>query len=194
MIAYIAVFISFVSLCISALTFYRGSLKAQNEKVKKELMRSISLQALVVWDQMSAINSAQVSNYELNEYFFPSYKKNVLRLEELINQGVSIGLYNVIVGEREHALSLHSAFIQSLVQMETQNSDYTELSKWIPQHFAMGMVRLLNGCITFDPLLIPETESEVVEKVFSLKEIAWTYVLMEKGEAKLAQQSAAKSA
>ncbi len=177
MTAQIALAISFLSFFVSALTFYRGSTWAQIKRTKMEKMRLVVARGVVVWDQMQTVVTAKVNGFRLDPYFFPSYQRNVHRLEDAIDSAVAVGLFEDLVGVQEHALSLHSAFLQSLAHMEMLSPDGAEVDEWIKEHFTMGMVRLLDHCIHLHSYTLPtELRLRIAQDISGLRGKAWTYI------------------
>ena len=147
MTAQLALAISFLSFCVAAVTLYRGSLWAENRQAKREKMRLVAARCILIWDQHLTIRAMWESGNKVDPYVFPSYQRNIHRLEEALDGAVAAGLFEDLVSDREYAVGLHCAFTQSLAHMEKLDPEKAKLEEWIKEHFIMGMVRLLECCI-----------------------------------------------
>ena len=177
MTAKLALAISFLSFCVSALSFYRGSTWAQNRRTKREKMRLVVARSVLVWVQMQNLIVAKIGGYQLDPYFFPSYQRNIHRLEDAIDNAVAVGLFGDLVGSQEHALSLHTAFIQCLAHMETLSPESAELDDWIKQHFTMGIIRLLDRCIRLHPYTLPtKLRNRLLQRLSGIRDKASSYI------------------
>lgn len=177
MTAQLALTISFLSFCISTFTFYRGSTRAQNERIKAEKMRVVAARSVLIWDQMKTVMFAKRHGHQIDPYFFSSYQRNIRRLEDSLDGAVSVGLFGDLVGNQENALTLHNAFVQSLAHMETLDPEKAELDDWIKQHFLMGMVRLIDCCVRLHSYTLPKNlRVRLVQNLSGLKDEAWTYI------------------
>jgi hypothetical protein len=177
MMAQVALAISFLSFCISALAFYRGSERAQNKRIKAERMCLVSTRSILVWEQIQTVIAAKKGEFSLDSYFFPSYQRNIHRLEDALDGAFAVGLFSDLIGTRENALTLHLAFLQSLTNMEGLNPQNSELDEWIKQHFLMGMVRLLDQCMGNRSCHFPkDLKANLLPKISGLQEEAWNYI------------------
>ena len=173
-----ALIVSCLSFFISALTFYQNSEKSQIKRNKSSQMRIVAAQSLVLWDQINTIISIQVHKFEYDPYIFPSVQINAKRLEEDLDAAIGMGLLSEIVGDHKNSLALYVAFCQSLSYIiNLQDAENQPIEEWTKQHFVMGMIRLIDICINYEPDLIPSNiRSEISKKIDPLVEQSWTYV------------------
>jgi hypothetical protein len=175
--ANLALALSFLSFCVSALTFYRGSEWAQSQRAKREKMRVVATRGVIVWEQMHIAINAKRSGGALDPYFFPSYQRNVRRLEDAIEGAVSLGLFKDLVGHARRSVALHAAYIQSLSTMETIDPEGADIDDWIKEHFTMGTIRLLDCCIRHHPYSLPADLRERLRREISRnRDQAYTYI------------------
>lgn len=133
--------------------------------------------SILIWDQMQTIRFCIVSKIQPDLYLFPSYQRNIHRLEEAIDGAISVGLFEDIIGDIEHSVVLHNAFVQNLAEMETLDRETAEIDEWIKQHFTMGMVRLLDRCIQLHHYAFPKGSSDrITREIEPLRKKAWTYL------------------
>lgn len=177
-IAVVAVVVSLLSFAVSAFTFYRNSGPAQLRKEQMARMRIIAARAVVLWDQIDTIASAQVRKSDVDPYLFPSIQENARRLEEALDAAIGLGLFRELLEDRNHSLPMYSAFVQGVRWVASMpDPDTQSLDAWTKQHFLFGMIRLLDVCLRYKPSLLPMSiRTEVTAKVVSLKTQAWTYL------------------
>lgn len=170
----IAVAVSILSFVVSALSYYRNTGPAQLRREQIARMRIIAAIAVVLWDQINLILKAQVDKIKVDPYLFPSIQENALRLEEGLNDAVGLGLFPIILEDREHTLTMYAAFIQGLRWIASMpDPEKQPLEEWTKMHFLFGMVRLIDVCLRYKPQLLPKNVRPNVE---GLEEKAWTYL------------------
>jgi hypothetical protein len=126
---------------------------------------------------MKIVIAAQVGGYQLDPYFFPSYQRNIHRLEDSIDNAVAVGLFEDLVGTQVQQLFMHSAFIQSLAHMETLSPESADLDDWIKQHFTMGIERLLDRCIRRHAYTLPtKLRNHLLRELSGIRVEASSYI------------------
>lgn len=174
--AAVAVMIASISLIISLLTYYRNSQSVQLKMEQTESMRIVAGQAIVVWDQLQTVITAQTQDYNVDSYVYTSLKQNCLRLEESLDRAVGLGLYGALVGNRSHALSMHTAFRQSLAWVRSLDPSASSPEDWTKMHLLMGMIRLLEQTKSFDSELLPKSVWKELSIPQEMSETAWSYL------------------
>ena len=112
-------------------------------------MRVLSGRAVILWNQLSTLLGAQARNIPVDPCFFPSFRLSVRHLEQALDDAIGMGLLTVIIGSRKDAMAMHRAFRQSLAAMEAvERPQQTPIHEWTNLHFVMGMVRLLDVCVS----------------------------------------------
>jgi hypothetical protein len=61
-------------------------------------MRLVVARSVLVRVQMKIVIAAKVDGFQLVPYFFPSYQRNIHRLEDSIDNAVAVGLFEDLVG------------------------------------------------------------------------------------------------
>jgi hypothetical protein len=172
----VAFVVSFIGFGFSAFAFYNSTEWVKSRKIKRNSVRLVAARSVLVWEQLLTVAECLSTNEVLDPYLFPSYQRNIQRLEEALDGAFAVGLFDDLIGARENALTLYTAFVQSLVAMETQRLQNDDLNEWIKEHFTMGMVRLLDQLISCHSYSLPEDmRSRLDKKVSKLRELAWTY-------------------
>ncbi len=136
-------------------------------------MRVLASQTLILWDQTQTILSASKNGFEVDDYVFPSMRRNAQRLEESLQVAIGMGLWSVVVGDRPHVVTMFSAFSQSLVDASVQASE----EAWTKEHYLMGIVRLLDVCSQSDLVSDDGLQREIAaSRPDELVDDAWTYL------------------
>lgn len=144
-VSLIALGVGGLSLLVSVLTFLRNSPNAQLRRDQRAHMRVLSSRAIVLWDQLQTLIASQENKHDVDPYLYGAMRINARRVEDCLDRAIGLGLWSVVVGERkDHAIALHAAFTQSLVDASSKEEAGTE--PWLKLHLLMGMVRLPATC------------------------------------------------
>ena len=144
---------------------------------RDEAMRTVATRAVILWEQAAIIATAQVTKSTVDSYMFCSIQKNARRVEEALDQAVRVGLFDIVLGDREHSLPLYAAFLQGLTDVEElENPEDQPLEAWTREHFVMGLVRLLDTCRRYRTSVLPsQTTQSIGPRLDQMLEKAWTY-------------------
>lgn len=113
--AILALVISILSLGLATLSYYRNTAPAQLRRNQLASMRIIAARSIALWDQISTVISAQTGEFTVDPYLFPSIQENAVRLEEALDDAIGLGLLPTILEDKEHAMTMYSAFVQGLM-------------------------------------------------------------------------------
>ena len=174
-ISALALLVSVVSV---AITIYRTAPSTMLDQEQIAAMRIVASRTMVVWEQLQMISNAAVMGNTTYSQLLPSYQRNAFRLEEALDKAIGIGLFSTLIGDRKHALILYVVFVQSLHHVATVKEPNKQPPKvWTNEHYAMGLVRLLDIMRKFDPPLIPQSAYDDIDlkKLEQFIEKAYTY-------------------
>ena len=172
----IALLVSVVSV---AVTIYRSTPSTLLYHEQMAVMRIVASRTMVLWDQRRTIETAQVSGITINPYMLSSYHKSALRLEEVLDKAIGIGLLSKLMGTHEQSFILFVDFLRSLNHIATLEGPAKKLlEEWLNQHFSMGLVRLVDTLRKFDSSLLPQSVYNSLDerRMEKLTEEAWTYL------------------
>jgi hypothetical protein len=84
-------------------------------------------------------------------------RANARLVTDALNAAVGVGLLHYFLDEAPHSLVRYTAFYQGLVWAASlPEGERRPLEDYTKLHLLMGMVRLLDTCIRFRPVLLPE--------------------------------------
>jgi|SRR5208282_109630 len=145
--------ISLLSVVVSMLTYYRNSARAQSRREQVTRMRVLAGCAVVYWDQLTTVITAQVKRFPVDDYMFASMRANARLVTDALNAAVGVGLLHCFLDEAPHGLQRYTAFYQGLVWAASlPEGERRPLEDYTKQHLIMGMVRLLDTCVQFRPV------------------------------------------
>ena len=140
----VALVVSFLSFIISFLTFWRNRRSKKLKILQDSQVLILASQAVVLWEQIQTLITANVNSYSLNSYVFESLRNNALRFENSIQKAVELGLWTRIIGNTHKDTLYYTGFIQSLIYSATTSKN--DINDWLSQHLVMGMIRMLDAC------------------------------------------------
>ncbi len=171
--AMISVGIAAFSLIVSFLTYWWNRRSVQLKIAQESQMIILASRVAVLWDQINSIISSKVHQYHVDPYIFESMRKNAFRLEEALEKGIGLDLWNILVEKRTYSLVLYSAFIQSLLYAASRQ-EYNP-DDWTHMHLVMGMIRLIDICQRYKSDAVSKITNEI--KIHrDLIEKAWVYL------------------
>jgi hypothetical protein len=159
-------------------TMSRNSDAAQLRRKQDATMKVVASRALVSWEQIQNFLHAQKMNQEIDGYLIPSSVQTVKRLEASLDEALSVGLMENIVGSSNHAMTYHSVFIQSLVHLVCRDVDSLKSPiEWTKQHYLFGLIRLLDRCLNYPGAVFPKKiENQVRNQIKPLRNEAFSYL------------------
>ena len=172
----IALLVSVVSVVV---TIYRSAPSTLLYHEQMAVMRIVASRTIVLWEQLQTIATTQASGSTIDSYILSSYQKNALRLEEVLDKAIGLGLLSKLMGTHKHSFILFVAFVQSLNHIATLEEPAKKLlEEWMSQHFSMGLVRLVDTLRKFDSSLLPQSVYNSLDerRLEKLTEEAWTYL------------------
>jgi hypothetical protein len=177
-ITVVPIIVSIISLAISIFTYIRASPSQQLELDQNARMRTVAMRTIVLWDQISTIVDAQVHRYSVDPYLFPSIQQNAKRLEDALDEAISVGLLRETISDHPDALQLYSAFTQGLSFVRNlPNPESQPLEQWTRQHFLMGLIRLLDRSFRYRQSFFPEPmKAKISNRIDPLLSDAWNYL------------------
>ena len=160
------VVISLVALAISALSYNSSRNKTVQMNRKITQVRVLVSNLIVLWTQIQIITSAQLSKMPIDNYVFPSVRRNAGIVIESIKASVGAGAYELLTDGGPHSLELYAAFLQGLDYVSRLPDD-AKLEEWTKQHFLMGLVRSLDVFLDFPGVDLPHAIKERIRKEIS---------------------------
>ena len=138
-------------------------------------MTKLASKTIIFWEQLQILITANVTNFDVDPYLFKSLKENAKRLEISIEDAIGLGLWEALVPKnKKHSEVLHVAFIQSLVDGGSIDTDKSE--DWLKYHLLMGVIRLIQICEQYDGVS-PELKETLKAKVASeMRTRSWNYL------------------
>lgn len=160
----ITIAISLFSFAISVLTYFRNSDEKQLRREQATRMRVLAGRSVVYWDQLLTIRAAQIKKFPVDDYMFPSMRANARQVADALDAVVGVGLLNNILDEAPYSLQRYTAFYQSLIWLASiPEGEQRPLEDYLKSHLLFGMMRLLDSCIKFKPMLLPEEVRQSIE-------------------------------
>ena len=173
------ILIAATALTISIWNFKINRPEEVLERQKHRQMRVIATETMLVFKQIVLFSNLKDSSILKNDYNLSYYKINIKRLEESLEEGIKLGLINELLGtdSTKTALEMHLAFRRNLAIIPEFDINEKSMNDWIPEHFTMGIIRLVDQCYRYDNDIFPSifTDKEL-GKIQSLRHTAYTYL------------------
>ena len=167
--------LALIAIAFSVFTFWDTRPNAQFKRAQVEQMRILSVNAIVLFEQLHVLIEANVGSREIDSYLLTSLRENAKRLEGSLNATIGLGLWKEVLGRKNNSVPMFAAFSQSLLfAASNQTEDY---EVWLKEHLIMGMLRLIEQCEKYQRDSDDELASVLHEYLKpDLREAAWTYL------------------
>jgi hypothetical protein len=148
-ISYVALAVSALSLLFTVLTYRRNSAGQQLKLRQNELMRVVSSQAIILWDEYKTIWNAGQAGLADDNFVYSHFQETAKRLESAIDQAIRNGLADELITKSPKALLMHTLFSQALYHVAAipKNIIFDSLKN---KNLIYGIDRILQRCQAYD--------------------------------------------
>ena len=170
--------LSAVTIAVLSFQTYRDIRpSAQIKRRQDEHMNHLVSVILELYDHMRTFAAAQNRGLKVDPYRYGGASYGAKLLSELLDECARLDLTKFTLG-RDHELrwDLYEAFRSGLLELHHIDLNSASPKDFTKQHFTMGMLRLAQLCMTYEPLPLKEDLAKQVNADLPLREEAWNYL------------------
>ena len=151
----LAISVAVGSALISLLTYLQSGEAAQQRRLQNSAMRSIATRAALAWDHFKTAGLCHQSGQSFPDYQFPAARMNMERLEQSIDAALALGMFEVVMSTREHAVVYANASYAAFREAAEAKSPSEFNDALLKQHLLFGLLRMLEQCSAYRSPVMP---------------------------------------
>jgi hypothetical protein len=174
----LACLVSVVAVIISGLAYYHNTEDAIRMAKIDSSIRTVLYRTIILWEQTDTVVQAQVKNFTVDPYVYPSMRDNSRLLTSAMDAAIETGGLDKLIGKDKHALDMYIAFVQGLQQQaQIRTEADVALSEWTKQHVLFGLIRQLDNLLDYPGSGVPQSViKRIKEEIAPLQNEAHNYL------------------